>query len=137
MLKPLARLPEVVIVDRDGAAFAQAFPEALIIDRECLCLRQGHRQVGMAPRQGRPPRLFLLAAYLLDRSVPAEAGVAETMQAFGITDPHLLSLCLQQLRRALRPFGLGVENTRSGRIVICAPRPTPPLAPALKTRRAA
>lgn len=137
MLKPLARLPEVVAVDRDGVAFAQAFPEVLIIDRECLCLRQGARQVSMASRQGRPPRLFLLAAYLLDRPAPAEAGVAETMQAFGLTDPHLLSLCLLQLRRSLRPFGLGVENTRSGRIVICAPRPAPVAASAPETRRAA
>ena len=137
MLKPLARLPEVVIVDRDGAAFAQAFPDAIVLDRENLCIRRDLLCRGLSPRSARLPRLFLLAACLLGRLPQVQTDRDAAMSAIGLIDHSELSLRIRQLRHMLAPFGLGVEHIRGGPIVICAPRPAPPLAPALESRRAA
>lgn len=126
MLKPLARPPEAVIVDRDGAAYAQAFPEAIVLDREDLCLRRGHLRHSFCGA-----RLFRIACAILgEMPARAEVSTASVMQAAGVERSDDLALHLRQLRRTLRPLGLGVENVRSGRIVVTEPRPEPGALPA-------
>lgn len=137
MLKPLARLPEVVIVDRDGAAFAQAFPDAIVLDREHLCIRRDLLCRSLSPRTARLPRLFLLAASLLGRLPQVQTDREAAMVAIGLIDHSELSHRIRQLRHMLAPFGLGVEHIRGGPIVICAPRPEPAAYAAPEPRRAA
>lgn len=137
MLKPLARLPEVVIVDRDGAAFAQTFPDAIILDREHLCIRRDLLCRSLSPRTARLPRLFLLAACLLARLPHVQTDRDDAMAAIGLRDHTELCHRIRQLRHMLAPFGLGVEHIRGGPIVICAPRPAPMANAAPESRRAA
>lgn len=135
MLRPLANPPEVLVVDRDGPAYARAFPFAIILDRETLAIRRGFQRHSFNGWT-----MFYLAVAVLE-GLPGttETQARAAMYRSGIR--YDLSHRLRHLRRTLSPFGIGIESSRRGTILVTAVRPALlamlPSAPAPHTERAA
>lgn len=104
MLTPLAKPPKIIVADTGGDAAARKNPSAIVLDREARCLRRG--------------RVLGLTSFILGALPSTEVSRTEAARAAGITTADDFSMHLRQVRHNLSPFGIGIESTWGGSIVL-------------------
>lgn len=120
MLTPLASPPKVIVTYSNGEGLAQANPDAIILDRNAKCLRKAGVRISLRSR-----RVFDLADTILRALPQTELSREDLQTAIGVDTTHDLSLSIRQVRRCLKPFGIGVATASGRRVVITGPEALP------------